>query len=298
MAIDNLNTLQRGDIVIVDYGAHGHTMVVTQKLNEDGERASIQVAHCPGPQQVTTEETLLAVCPDDVEDEKLFAWWRPDSDIADLAATLATAWSTQAPTLYGDLPTYVHNDESTHNASRSRGVAIQYDHGKGGLPELGYDALFRIFKWAHRSGSQGAFSENRGTTCCSFVMACHQAASLLCLFFDNRKHVKQGYELLRANRGAKLFRQDNAKDKATRKLSNVGTKNDELRTLIDQCGIQAVWKNLLVGIAGEVFGNKKKFWGPSLADCLTPALEYDAKFTYTLVLKRLLGESGSGWIAR
>ena len=44
----------------------------------------------------------------------------------------------------------------------------------GTNPPFEFDALYRVFKWTSRADTQKVFSQNRGTTCCAFVMACHR----------------------------------------------------------------------------------------------------------------------------
>lgn len=118
MAIQDMAALQRGDVVIVEYGGqNAHTMIVTQRLDGNGTRDSYRVAHCPGPNAATREELLSAVCPpQDVADGQLFAWHQADNDVAGRAADLATYWSTQHHTLYGDQP----GPQVALNASRAR----------------------------------------------------------------------------------------------------------------------------------------------------------------------------------
>lgn len=293
MAIGDMTALQRGDIVIERVNDHqGHTMIVTQRIDAAGTRASYRVAHCPGPAAATREELLSAVCGGDVADASLFAWRRTSHDVATRAADLALYWSTTHHTAYGELP-----GVDVPNGSRARGVARQYDHGRGVAPRFGFDALFRVFKWANRRRSGHAFSANRGTTCCSFVMACHQTASVVdCLHAQNAR-VQAGYEYLHGMRRPKLHHGEDVEGKALRSVSNVGSTNS-LFSVWDSnpYGADRMWERLLAEISIE-YGDGNDFWGPSLSDTLTEAMKLDAKFTFTMLLRQQLELPGSGWAA-
>lgn len=302
MAIQDMTTLQRGDIVIVQYSAHqGHTMIVTQRLDDNGTRDSYRIAHCPGPNDVTRVELLSAVCPaQNVQDDSLFAWFRADNDKANLAATLAAHWSTQNNnSAYGNLPAYnTVTHVGTPEASRARGVARQYDHGNGDHPPLKYDGLFRIFKWADKYQNAGAFSANRGTTCCSFVMACHQAAAVRHALGNRNELVQDTFIYLRDHRNPKPHHHQDVADKALRGNANVGTTGGLLAAFDSNIyGIHRMFEYVLREISYE-FGNSTDYWGPSLLETLTQALVFDAKFMYTMAFKQELERAQSGWTAR
>ncbi len=298
MAIQNLSTLKPGDILIVDYGSqNGHTMIVVKQLNNSGSRDSIEVAHCPGPGQNTQIQSLSAVCPvNDVSADKLFAWRRTNNrlftstyskgrlvDIQKLAATLAQYWSTQKTSGYGNSP-----GRLILNASRQRGVAKQYDHGKGNPPMMNYDALFRIFKYANRYQNKNAFVNARGTTCCSFVVACHQTAAMLVALEKEPKSVYAGYKKLLDGRKSKAKTKQKKPGSSLMSNANVGTKNKKWLFM----SIKEIWKEIAPELKSS--WSKKKY--PTLDVILTKPLMVDAKFLYTLALKERLNLPASRWV--
>lgn len=293
MAIGDMTALQRGDIVIERVNDHqGHTMIVTQRNDGAGTRDSYRVAHCPGPAAATREELLSAVC-GGTADENLFAWHRANHDVATRAADLALYWSTTHHTVYGDLPGVPVLD-----GSRARGVARQYDHGNGVAPKFGFDALFRVFKWANKRRVNQTFSANRGTTCCSFVMACHQTASVAVCLRNLDARVQTGYEYLRDMRNPKLHHGVSVANKGLRSVSNVGSTNSLFSVWdANPYGADWMWENVLKEIDYE-YGAGEDFWGPSLRDTLTEAMTVDAKFTFTMVLRQRLGLPHAGWTPR
>ena len=301
MAINNMAGLQGGDIVIVTYGGHNaHTMIVTVINDGNGNRASYNVAHSPGPGLVTAEETLEAVCPsDEVDGANLFAWRRADnrlfrqwysdtitgslSTLRTLAATLARTWSTTTHTAYGNLPAF----NVAPNASRARGVAKQYDRGKGNPPMIGYDGLYRIFKWAQRHNQGTAFSTDRGTTCCAFVTACHQTAAMLIALNQQAQYVNHGFTTLRNRRRAKNQVDDG---KALRGVSNVGT---DWGPWLDTTA-RAIWRDLAPSLQPPYVWTSQVH--PPLDAILTKPLMVDAKYLYTLTLKDRLNIANNHWL--
>ena len=294
--IQDWTALRCGDIVIGTYhNGHGHTAIVVERVNDDGNRDSYRLAHCPGPQLTTVVEDLGVVFPvGDVADDRMFAWNRVDQDKQNLAATLANYWSTTHQTAYG-----AHPGADVANASRARGVARQYDHGNGTLPPFEFDALYRVFKWAAKYQNQQTFSANRGTTCCSFVMACHQAAAARHAMENSDYLVTQAYDILTEERNAKPNHPNPVPNQALRQNSNVGSDRSYITgRLANRWGIHRLWESLFVRAGAAYEADGGWYNGPRLEETLTPALLLDAKFTYTMAFKGVLELANSGWTAR
>ena len=292
--IQDWTSLQRGDIVIGTYhNGHGHTAIVVERLNDDGNRNSYRLAHCPGPQLTTVVEDLATVFPaEDVDDQHMFAWYRDNQDMRNLAATLANYWSTTHQTDYGSLP-----GANQPNASRARGVARQYDHGQGTLPAFEFDALFRVFKWASKYQNQQTFSANRGTTCCSFVMACHQAAAARVALENSNYYVTAVFDILEAARNQKP--EVKPQNPALRQNSNVSSNETWVTgRLANRWGMHRLWESVLVSAGAAYDGDGGWYNGPGLVETLTKALVLDAKYTYTMAFKGALELADSGWTAR
>lgn len=156
-------------------------------------------------------------------------------------------------------------------------------------PPFEFDALFRTLKWA--ATHDHAFSEHRGATCCAFVVACWQTASLLWWASQAdppgaRGRLQRCYQSLRDARGPKKVvppevpliptsREDvSISPKPKREWANRGTTLDE--------GFDATFERVARGLSR--FTGQPDGIATTPATLFTPALVVDARFDYSMKL--------------
>lgn len=157
--------LQDGDILIKVGTKLGHTAIV---VNSDSEASPFvvpkkYVAHADGT-EVTVKEL-------DEEFNEYSAFRFDQPAVALLASSFAVKWAThETKTSYANV--------GPKDAQRKYAVANKR-HDARDIDESApfeIDAFRRALKWAHKAQQGETFSENRGTTCCAFVLACYHAA--------------------------------------------------------------------------------------------------------------------------
>lgn len=118
-----------------------------------------------------------------------------DSKLAEEAAKVAEAFAVKVidekRTPYGDGPSW-EGDYSTGSeiVGMTRELPVKdmlgvkdFQAGVMGLAwPFSVDSLYRAFKWAAKMDEGKLFSTNRGTTCCTFVIACYHAAAVRLTF--------------------------------------------------------------------------------------------------------------------
>ena len=151
--------IQAGELLlfhIEDVGNTGHTAMAI---------SDSKVVHA---------DPMSGVCVDDLDDVMDEGHppvrFRAHPDVAARAAVLAEMWATKSKTPFSSS---LRPENKIINEARVVGVTEASNNPA--LLEFGYDALYRVFKWARNSGSR-PFSANRGTTCCAFVTACFQVS--------------------------------------------------------------------------------------------------------------------------
>ena len=152
-------------------------------------------------------------------------------------------------------------------------------------PEFGFDALYRAVKWANRG--REAFSPNRGTTCCAFITACHQAAVIDTIASGKFQRVKLAFDFISECRGDKdpdrykKFVEQGEKKIAIGALrrSNPGPKWKEF-SVDDYC------REVTFILC------KKRL---SVEETFPPALIVDAKYNYSANFEKMLGLPRSGF---
>lgn len=179
--------------------------------------------------------------------------------------------------------------------------------GTSATREFGFDALYRVVKWANRALNEGKpFSEKHGTTCCAFVTACYQAAFVLSLAKNDPINIQVTYEYLAEERVDKRSKES----KAARKGAAVTAYTTLGATYKEKGGFHVEVSN--VGSTKKIFSIddwiELALYGladieltegevVTAAQIFTPALAYDAKFYYTADMLRNLQKSDSGWTA-
>ncbi len=187
-----LTSLLPGDVLLIKYNeTYWHSMMVVNGGN---------LAHAPGAGAQCTVEPIQAFA---AETRKAHTWTEqqlkerlyayrfngaiPYPSWVDFAEQWCGTDANGKRTQYAPAPNeQQRNDPNWLNYPRYRGVIKIGDdgHNAAALP-FGPDALLRTIKWANRYHLNAAFSVNRGTTCCAFVMACVQAAYVNASFYNS-----------------------------------------------------------------------------------------------------------------
>jgi hypothetical protein len=227
-----LTSLMPGDVLLIKYNdTYWHTMLVVS-----GDR----IAHAPSPGEPCVVETLTSFA----QETKSAQTWDDNTLLAHLYAyrysgpkpypdwvAFAERWCgrdrNDRITRYAAKPNEEQlQDKNWKNYPRYRGVLKGDDdsHNSASLP-FGVDALSRTVKWANKYRCNEAFSINRGTTCCAFIMACIQASfvnaavlqssegdqklSKMVKFFDSNVRGERRHEKGQPHEGGALRDQSN-----------------------------------------------------------------------------------------
>jgi hypothetical protein len=156
---------------------------------------------------------------------------------------------------------------------------------KGINPPFGFDALYRAVKWANRG--REAFSPNRGTTCCAFITACHQAGVIDTIASGDFERVQLAFKFLEECRGEK------DPDRFKKEVEG-GIKKIAVGAL-QRSNPGAKWKEFSVDdYCREVtlILCRKRM---SVAETFPPALIVDAKFNYSANFEKMVGMPRSGF---
>ena len=195
MLID-IDALMPGDLLLIKYNdTYWHTMMVVNRG---------YLAHAPGAGKPCVVERIADFAEEAVASRddwtaatlknNLFAYRYNGSAMPYPSwVSFAEQWC-DGVTHYAYQPTVEQTQKPEwKNYPRYRGVLKGDDdgHNAASLP-FGPDALFRAVKWVQRYHMRQAFSQNRGTTCCAFVMACVQAAFFNAgLYSDHKSRLKE-----------------------------------------------------------------------------------------------------------
>ena len=164
------------------------------------------------------------------------------------------------------------------------------------VPAFEYDALYRVLKWVRRGGDQ-PFSRNRGTTCCAFIIACYQAASL----YENTTGDREAkfnlvLENLKNNRNEKrkLGADDLILSPTGKKISLNSMRENSNAGFKGTVGFRPENQQEYMKYLLDELTQKKEL---TFADVFTPALLIDAKYTNTLILRNRLQSQAlsKGW---
>jgi hypothetical protein len=176
-----ISGLMPGDVLIIKYNdTYWHTMLV---VNNN------RIAHAPSPGEPCVMEALASFASETKAEhtwndsqllERLYAYRYGAMPYPGWVA-FAEQWSVADAegriTRYSASPNEEQKkDPQWHNYPRYRGVLKGDDSQNAAALPFGVDALSRTIKWARKYRYNEAFSINRGTTCCAFVMACIQAS--------------------------------------------------------------------------------------------------------------------------
>lgn len=292
-----LSALKPGDI-IVDRAAGGacHSLVVVEAGNDP------DVVHV-APAQIIREPLSTA----QAQGGELFAYRMKHNqtldvnDVRQRMVDMAIAWSV-TPTVYASFPSNVE----LAGSNRFQGTREARVNGQN--PPFGYDALFRIFKWAEKARLGQAFSANRGTTCCAFLMSTYQTAcmeSYLRAWSFDQQITQKMFTSLRDQRGPLIDRgvgqvktdprtqqaQTYYANQGLRATSNLGATGPVTNYIV-QHGINGVWKALVkkkMNLDANVV--------PDLSVLLTPALYSDVKYSAATLMHGVFTALNSGWKA-
>ena len=302
-----LTSLMSGDVLLIKYNdTYWHTMLVVS-----GDR----IAHAPNPGLPCVAETVTSFADETKSTQK----WK-DSEL--LGRLYAYRYTGQKPypdwvafaeqwcvpdvnnkfTRYAAQPNEQQlKDPNWKNYPRYRGVLKGDDdgHNAATLP-FGVDALSRTIKWAKKYRYNEAFSLNRGTTCCAFIMACIQTSfvnaaitpgtvgkeylSKMVQFFEGtirgpRQHTKGA-----AHAGGAL-REESNRGLSTAAQAEANQKN----YATDAAQVSALWNGCL----------KKGYVLRTWAEVPLPAaVNYDAKYVYSRTFNHVLSNDGGAWAAK
>lgn len=273
------NNLNPGDVVLIKWPAGWHSAIAVPRPPQVQTGAFL--AHCEGPGSGTVIQEFDKIVENSTPNDR-FGFRRTDvGGVGALAASYAAGWSlipTQQQSFgsaYGSFP----KNAETKDASRAMGVV----RAIGSQTQFEFDALYRAFKWTDRADTHKVFSQNRGTTCCAFVMACHQAARLHQFFHTIGRLDLIASILTDLNKGRgkekELDNPTQVGDKtyypgqALRDNSNRKTKNATLNQDIATNGIDGFWKKI-----GEKTGC---YWDDTLSAIMGAALFHDAKYVHS-----------------
>ena len=149
-----------GDIVVLQYDASNyHTVMVTDPTDD------VPIAHTEWDGIEIAELQSRA---------KNAAWvFRPrEKTLAHAAVTYAKNWAL--PPAVGMRP---GKPPAGYRYSHARAFAVSHEKKANSPLPFEYEALRRAVKWSLRDATESRFSKNKGTTCCTFVTACYQAAA-------------------------------------------------------------------------------------------------------------------------
>lgn len=278
MALNKAN-LTPGDVVLIKWPPGWHSAITVPTPAQAGP--GVYLAHCEGPDSGTVIQEFDKVILNSLASDRHGFRRTGPAGVSTLAANYAAGWST-IPTQqsafgsgYGSLP----KSADVKDASRAMGVV----RAIGTNPPFEFDALYRVFKWTSRADTQKVFSQNRGTTCCAFVMACHQAARMH-KFFEKLGRLDliplMTTELLKGRgkekelpNATKVGEQTFYPGQGLRANSNQQSKSAALNNEIATSGIDGFWERM---------GKKTNcYWDDTLLSIFGAALYHDAKYVHS-----------------
>jgi hypothetical protein len=291
--------LRKGDILFRKQPYH-HTMMVMEPMDFAMPRwyrdaKEVEIVHAAS---IHTHVYREVIDLDKEDPEQFFTAYRADEDRVSRAAFgFANVWAWTRDMRAKGLKTvkksakgktsYSYNQVDESGIERSRYYGVQEMKASNGNPPFEFDALYRAFKWANRGRSP--FSPERGTTCCAFITACHQAAVVDTLAGGDFMKVKRAFDFLVEARAPKD--QDRFKKfeplgpkqvkvaLGARRLANPGALHVEFS--IDEYCMYVT----------ELLCGKRK----TVAETFPPALIVDAKFNYSANFERMLAAPRSGY---
>lgn len=292
--------LRAGDILFRKSPFH-HTMMVT----DPGEFASgdwyksaakLEIVHAATIDTHVYREVIDLVVLD--PDQHFTGYRANDPNISRIATDYALAWAwkrvdsgkklttkkvQQGKTSYS----YKNPKNEEGGIARSRYYGVQEQRATGGCPAFEYDALFRAVKWA--SAGRKPFSRNRGTTCCAFITACHQAAVIDHLAAGDWRKVAKALAFLKEARAPK--REDRWSE-----YVELGSKNQKVALgarrsvnpgpLYPEFSTDAYFQEVAFFLCGRRL---------PMAQVVPSALLVDAKFNYSANFEKMLATSQSGY---
>jgi hypothetical protein len=295
-----------GDVLLIRYNdTYWHTMLVVS-----GDR----IAHAPSPGEPCVTETVASFADETKRTQKwedsellehLYAY-RYTGDMPRLNwVKFAEQWCVpdrnSKITRYGASPNEEQRrDEKWFNYPRYRGVKKGDDdsHNSAVLP-FGVDALWRTIKWVKKYRDNEAFSINRGTTCCAFIMACIQTSFVnaavplggegqqkltqIVKYFEEKVRGDRGHNKGEVHAGGALREQSN---RGLSKRAKKWAEKGEYTT--DEQQVAALWSILLE--AKQVLYDWETVGLPS-------AVNRDAKYVYSRTFNYLLSND-TAWAAK
>lgn len=302
-----LESLMPGDVLLFKYSdTYWHTTLVLTNQ---------RVAHAPSPGTPCVTQPINELFEELKEDHKLnneqakarlyayrFTGNKPHGSGWE---TLAEQWcgkdANDRITRYSPAPNDQQRlDPNWKNYPRYRGVLKGEDdsHNAQSLP-FEIDALSRTVKWALKYRTNEAFSINRGTTCCAFVLACIQTVFINAAFSPGSQGLQ---DLRRANelieqhvRGQRITPKGEASaDHALIANANRGYLMPNQAKRIkgipqNKRNVPAIWDRLY-----EMLDYRLLPW----SDVGLPAsVQYDAKYLYSRTFNHILANSGD-WAAK
>ncbi|HET9226783.1 MAG TPA: hypothetical protein VFR31_08955 [Thermoanaerobaculia bacterium] len=293
--------LRKGDILFRKYPFH-HTMMVMEPMDFASETwwrdaKEVEVVHAASIDSHVYREVIDL---DAVDPTQCFTGYRAnDSRVSTSAFGYANVWAWTRNMKAKGLQTnkknakgktsysYKKAEDEEGGIARTRYYGVQEMKTSGGNPPFEYDALYRAFKWANRG--RLPFSKTRGTTCCAFVTACHQAGVVDTLASGSYQKVDKACKFLDQARGEKdpdrFVKYEELGPKkvkvalGARIWSNPGPTHTEFS--VDEYCMYVT--DLLCG---------KRL---AVAEAFPPALIVDAKFNYSANFERMLAARGSGY---
>src|SRR5215218_7864155 len=206
--------LSKGDILFRKHDFH-HTMMVMEPMdfgqpNWYKEGRWVEIVHAGSIHTHVYREMVDIVADDPAQ--SFTAYRADDGRVSRAAFGYANVWAWTRDMKAKGLKTvrkaakgktsysYMKPEDEVDGIARSRYYGVQ-EMKSIGKPSFDFDALYRAFKWANRG--REAFSTTRGTTCCAFITACHQAAVVDTLAGGNFGKVAKAFKFLEEARAQK-----------------------------------------------------------------------------------------------
>ena len=297
-----LSSLRPGDVLLIKYSdTYWHTMLVVNNG---------RIAHAPGPGNPCVMQTMTSFADETKREQKLddegllrqlYAYRYTEQPPYPDWIAFAEQWCVRDVndriTPYAPIPNeQQRQDPNWKNYPRYRGVFKGDDDGHNSLAlPFGVDALWRTIKWAKRYRYKEAFSINRGTTCCAFIMACIQTSFVNAAFLpnvDGNQKLSKMVNLFDSNvRGVRRHEKGQPHEGgALRDHSNRGLSQklqDWAEGKTDPQQVAGLWKSFWTN--GFVLYDWKTVGLPD-------AVKRDAKYVYSRTFNHLLS-TANDWAA-
>ncbi|MEA2563926.1 MAG: hypothetical protein QOH06_5430 [Acidobacteriota bacterium] len=292
--------LSKGDILFRKQPFH-HTMMVMEPLDfakpdwyQEGK--DVEIVHAASIDSHVYREVIDLVASDPVQ--RFTAYRANDGTVSRAAFGYANVWAWTRDMKAKGLKTlkkgakgktsysYTPAEKELDGIARSRYYGVQ-EMKTIGNPPFDFDALYRAFKWANRG--REAFSKNRGTTCCAFITACHQAAVVDTVAGGNFQKVAKAFKFLEEARAKK------DPDRFT-KFEPLGPKSVKValgaRRLANPGPVYTEFSvdEYCMYVTAILCGERK-----TVAETFPAALIVDAKFNYSANFEQMLAARGSGY---